>query len=180
MLVYTICMVMSLTLYNHKIFKTYGPQLLTLLEAASDLRWSLSFCLARNSLNGASNFWPIHGIRWMWDTAPAINVSLKAKIMNSFCKGKIHIGHNCTRIIKNVFTIPEVILWIIREIRIIYLYVHLDYCFSYNGGTEECPKWHKEMSTCDTGQIKQGIGNLRIEQLCHWLSGLFFNIPEYI
>ena len=51
--------------------------------------------------------------------------------------------------------------------RIIYLYMHLDYCFSYYGGTEECPKWHKEMSTCDTGQIKQGIGNLRIEQLCH-------------
>ena len=48
--------------------------------------------------------------------------------------------------------------------RIIYLYVHLDYCFSYDGGTEECPKWHKEMSTCDTGQIKQGIGNLGIEQ----------------
>ena len=49
--------------------------------------------------------------------------------------------------------------------RIIYLYMHLDYCFSYYGGTEECPKWHKEMSTCDTGQIKQGIGNLGIEQV---------------
>ena len=41
-----------------------------------------------------------------------------------------------------------------------YLNVHLDNCLSDDCGPEEGPKWDKEVTASDAGQVEKRIGNL--------------------
>ena len=38
--------------------------------------------------------------------------------------------------------------------------MHLDDCLSDESRSKECPEWNEEMAACDTGKVKQRIGNL--------------------